>query len=134
MNQWGSAEKGRGKACKNVRHLALIPAVNEASEVEGAELAVLKLPVMSVANWSNYVDKCAALYRRPPLGMITVVSTVPDAKSQFRVVFNAADKVNDGVLGAVFAREESARRVLEREYEPNTAPAAPVDNGKKKKF
>lgn len=132
-NQWKSGAKGKGKACKNVRKLALIPVVSTPQEVEAAEVAVLKVPVMSVSNWANYVDKCGALYQRPPLGMVTQISTTPDPKSQFKVTFKALDKVDGALLGPIFAREESARRALERVYEANPD-APPADEGKKKKF
>lgn len=127
-NQWGSATKGKGKACKNSRHLALIPA--DTKDVMGAELAVLKLPVTSVTNWSNYVNKVATLFGRPPLGMVTQIGTVPDPKSQFKVVFSQVKPVENELLVGIMDRSPSALSALEKVYEETEAKAAPT--GKKK--
>lgn len=130
-NQFGTAANGKGKACKNSRHLALIPAGTAVAEVPTAEVAVLKLPVMSVKEWGKYVNKVATLYRRPPLGVITQISTTPDPKSQFRVLFNTDTLVEHDVLDALFNREAEALQLLHRVYEANAeAPAAPA-KGKK---
>lgn len=88
-NQMGSAEQGRGKACKNVRRLALVTedALESAAALEDAETRALKLPVMSVKNWGKYVHKLADEIHRPSWGVITLIKVVPDAKSQFRVTF-----------------------------------------------
>jgi len=141
-NKWGSAEKGKGKACKNVRHLALIPATTKAEEVATAELAVIKLPVTSVKNWANYVNKIATLFSRPPLGVVTTIGTQPDAKSQFQVIFNQVQPVENEMLKPLIDRMGSARGILERVYEANdeseddgtdSVQQGPA-NGKKKKY
>lgn len=110
-NQWGSdPEGGKGKACKNTRRLALIAAdtVNNPESIADAEEIYVKLPVMSVKNWAQYVNNVAAQYRRPPFGVLTTLTTEPDAKSQFKVVFKAIDRVPDAALGAVVARHEAS--------------------------
>ena len=89
-NEYGSADIGKGKACKNVRRLVVITQ-EEAETVEGIENAeprMLKLPVMSVKNWSTYVlNTLNETLHRPCYGVVTTVKVVPDAKSQFRVQF-----------------------------------------------
>src|SRR6202012_2084920 len=70
-NEWGSAETGRGKACKNRRRLALIPAgafnsktnqltPYDADEFETATMGFLALPVTSVKAFSGYVKQLGA--------------------------------------------------------------------------
>ena len=128
-NKWGSAEKGRGKACKNTRVLALVPADVKPEEVPVCELAVLKLPVTSVENFSNYVNKVAVLYKRPPLGVVTTISTKPHPKHQFHVEFDQAGIVAPELLQGLIERRDSALATLEREYspnEPNEEKAAPT--------
>lgn len=51
LNQWGSGKQGRGKACKEMRRLLLIPAGQNFP-------ALLSLPPTSVANWDNYATGC----------------------------------------------------------------------------
>ena len=133
-NQFGSAENGKGKRCKNQRVLGLLPADTKPEDVPTAEMAVLKLPVTSQKNWAQYVQKIATLYARPPLGVITTITTQPDAKSQFKVVFQQGELVGTALLGGLIAKMESATQALHKEYEVNAdAPAAPAV-GKSKKF
>lgn len=133
LNQWESDPKGgRGKACKNTRSLAVIPADTTTEEIATSEIAVLKLPVMSVKNWSMYVQKCAALHNRPPLAMYTRIGTVPDQKSQFRVTFEDIDPVPLDMVHPLVAQTERVREVLFKEYEANQEPLEkPEKKGKK---
>lgn len=96
MNEYGSADKGRGKACKNVRRLALVTedALESADAMMEAEMRTLKVPVMSVQHWSQYVrEKLADEVGRPYFGVVTRVYIVPDAKSQFRIKFEFAELI-----------------------------------------
>lgn len=133
-NQWGSDPSGgKGKACKNQRVLALIPASTKPEEVADAEVAVAKLPVTSASNFGTYVNKCATLFNRPPLGMVTTIGTVPDLKSQFKVTFTNVGPIDNSMLKPIIDKAKSVQTLLERVYEPNVeAPAE--DTTKKKKF
>lgn len=97
LNQWGSAEKGRGKACKNVRRLyCLEPSDLEGTpkEIAAAEIRCLTLPVTSVKNWGKYMDGVAGDMSRPSWGVVTTISIVPDPKTQFQVVMEFKELVN----------------------------------------
>jgi hypothetical protein len=97
MNQWGSAAKGRGKACKNVRNLYVMDSSEiegTPKEIEAAELRRLTLPVTSVKNWGRYAAQVADDMERPSWGVITTISIVPDAKTQFAVVFEFKELIN----------------------------------------
>lgn len=133
MNQWGSdPDGGRGKACKNTRRLAIIPAGVTPDEVPTAEVATLALPVMSVKGFSTYVNKLATLFNRPPLAVVTTLGTQPDAKSQFKVTFDDSGMVDVSLLRPLIERQEAALSLLEREYEANTETQAPAKKGKSK--
>jgi hypothetical protein len=77
-NQWGSAEKGRGKACAEVARLSLLREVCF-EDVENAEEAYFKVPVTSMKYWAGYVRELEQTYNRPPLAFITEISTVSQA-------------------------------------------------------
>ena len=96
MNQWKS-DGDKGKACKNIRRLSLLPAdcVNTPSKIAGTERLYLKVPVTSVKDWGKYVHAVAAEFKRPPFAVITAVSAVPDDKTQFKVTFKCKGKVGD---------------------------------------
>jgi hypothetical protein len=122
-NEWGSADIGKGKACKNVRRLVLITedALESAESLEEAEERMLKLPVMSVKNWTTYVkDVLAEQLKRPSWGVVTTIKVVPDAKSQFRVQFKFEELVqfDQELYDAMKKKAEQARK--------NSASAYPV--------
>lgn len=134
LNQFGSAERGKGKACKNVRRLALI-SETDLGDVTGAEVALLKVPVMSVKGWSGYVKQVADVLKRPPFAVVTTVSVVPDPKSQFRVQFELKAPIQDGqTIGAIIAKRESAHQELVVPYTPSPEAEAPATKpaGKRK--
>lgn len=132
--QWGSADTGRGKACASRRRLALIPAgrfvetgkkretemevFDEPEHYRDADIAMLKLPVTSVKAWSKYVHQLSKEHQRPPFGVLTHVYLVPDSKTQFKVMFDCIEVIEDeDVLNILFARNEEAMELIERPYE-----------------
>jgi hypothetical protein len=134
-NKWGSdPDGGRGKACKNGRSLAIIPAGTPAADIAGAELAILRPPVTSIKNWQMYVQKCSTLYNRPPLAIITQVGSVPDQKTQYKLTFTDIGVVDSSMFKGLIDKIPAALDVCQKVYEAgdNNAPAA--DNGKAKKF
>jgi len=95
MNEFGSADQGKGKACKNVVRLALI-AENDLEDISSAEIVYLKVPVMSVKNFVVYAKKTVAqTLSRPYWAVVTNISVTPDARSQFSVNFEVGDLVED---------------------------------------
>lgn len=139
--EWGSDENspsGRGKACKEVRRLAVIPA-EPLDEIAKAQVAMLRIPVTSVANWASYVHMLAATAKRPAWSVVSEVKVVPDPKKQFQVQFAPVDAINDTAIleGLQASRTRAAQAVMnpygmmtEEQYKEVTAPA-PV---KKRKF
>lgn len=96
-NEFGSADVGKGKACKNVRRLVLVTedALESADALASAEARVLKVPVMSVKGWSHYVrNKLGGEINRPYWAVITKIKVVPDAKSQFKLQFGFEELVD----------------------------------------
>lgn len=135
-NEWGSAPKGRGKDCKNVMRLSLIPAgqykqtgsgrnktveyepYEEEEHFARAEEAFLKLPVMSVKNYSKYVKQLADDLGRPPHGVITNIWLESDPKSQYKVMFELMDKVPDDLLPVIMNRHKAAKATIDFPYSP----------------
>jgi hypothetical protein len=69
-----------------------------------------------VKGWAAYVNKLTSTMLRPAWAVFTQISVVPDAKTQFKVVFEALDKVPTELLGAVKARVEEAKASIEAPY------------------
>lgn len=132
QNEWGSADTGKGKACRNVRRLALISAngLTEDSVLTG-ELVYAKLPVTSVKGWSQYVNEVAAAYRRPPFGVVTEIAVIPDEKTQFKVKFTSKGTVPNELVGAMMKRRETVMAGIEFPY-PESIPAPVKLKGKQR--
>ena len=109
-NEWGSSlQGGKGKACRETRRLLLIPvdAITTADAVAKAEVAALRPPVTSLKNYSNYVQTLAASIKRPPVAVISEISVVPDAKTQFKVNFNMVKPIAEpAIIKALMQRAE----------------------------
>jgi len=129
-NQWGSAAQGKGKACKNTRRLALIPAsaLESDTAILSSEIAILRPPVTSVKRWANYLSEVYALTRLPALGVITTIYTEPDEVSQFRLCMKLAGVVPKERLSTLLRRRALVDDVLMRPYE------AHVESTKVEKF
>src|ERR1019366_932291 len=56
-NKNGSADTGKGKACKNQVRLALIPEPTSPDEIEASEVAYLRIPPTSKKAWDAYYAK-----------------------------------------------------------------------------
>ena len=96
FNKMGTAEKGKGKACKNVRRLAVVTedALESADDLSTAEIRLMKVPVMSTNNWAKYVHRLNEDMQRAPQHVVTEISLHPDDKSQFRVEFEFQELVS----------------------------------------
>lgn len=151
-NEWGSAATGKGKDCKNVMRIAMIPAGQYKPQGRGrnvthdlelyedeahfarAEAAFLKVPVMSVKNYSKYVKQLAADIGRPPWGVITNVWVEPDPKSQFKVMFELVDTLGPELLPAVMNRHKAEESTIDFPYSPpleEEAESAPAKSNNK---
>lgn len=132
FNEWGSADQGKGKACKNIRRLAVIPE-DGMEDIESAELAMIKVPVTSVKGWAGYVRQIADTLGRPPLGVVTEISLVPDSKTQFKMQFSLVEKIEDGdVLKALIDKRSKAASDLRTPYAPTPEEEAPPARGRGK--
>ena len=131
-NAFGTAERGRGKACKNVRRLVIIPEDAIKTGIDKAEVAGFIVPVTSCKNWQGYVDQLATTLKRPPLGVITEISCAPHPKNQVEVSFRMKAAIDDGsAIDALIQRNEAVQATLMRPYEQIEQAPAPKPKGKK---
>lgn len=123
LNEWKSDPGGgKGKACKNVRRIAIIsgPDCATPESVAKAEVALAKLPVTSVKNWSTYASQIANVMHLPPLAVMTEMSVQPDAKTQLQVNFALLDKISDGaVIQALLNKRMDVHPLIFSPYEKN---------------
>jgi hypothetical protein len=134
MNEWGSADTGRGKACQNRERLAIIPAgyfvkkknsrdfdlelFDDPKHYEQADIVFLKVPPTSVAEWGKFVSQIGAAHRRPSWGVIARVWLEPHQKHQYHVKFEMLELVPDALVPTIMARVEEAQRSIITPYTP----------------
>jgi len=152
-NEWGSARTGKGKACSNVMRIAMIPAgeykkgpgrtaaleltmFDEEEHFEKADVAYMKIPVMSVKNYSSFVKGLANEMRRPPHGVFTNIVVEPDDKSQFKVLFEAIGPIPNNLMPIIMKRHKVTQDGIDFPYTPpqeREDPAPKTVNQKLKK-
>lgn len=144
-NQFGSASKGRGKACKNGRRIAVIPAglINKQGVFERAkdesfaseEVIYLNLPPTSLQGFGAYVKQVAGALKRPPHGVITLVKVGKDSTNTYpKVTFEMEGPVPDELIPTVIARNKETKAIIEfpfpkaeaREEKPKKAVGKPA--------
>jgi hypothetical protein len=122
MNAWASADTGRGKACRNTRRLALLAAGSlddndvftperDFSAYGKLPLGSLKIPVTSVNGYGSFVKMITSTLRRPPHGVFTRITMVPDPKTQFKLLFEAIGPVPEAAYRAYSHRLSEAREM-----------------------
>ena len=131
--QWGSAERGRGKAARETRRLALIPAgkldrdgeleelIEDEKHYKTATVGFMRLPVTSVKEFSNYVRKLAGGMKLPPFAVVTRIYLEPDDKSQFKVHFETLEEVPEELLEVIMERREEVKGIIDFPYQPYDA-------------
>src|SRR5690606_15967785 len=129
-NAWGSGDKGRGKACKNVNRLAVVPWNDDmtAEQLATAEISFAKLPVTSVKNFAAYINNLLQKTNRPPFAFITELLVERDAKTQFQVKFNTLGTLDKKLIPTVLTRVREVERVIvsDNPYPPVEREAPPA--------
>lgn len=128
-NEWGSADRGRGKACKNLRRIAVLSADQiDANSISEGEIATLSVSVTSVKGYSAYA-KHIGLNGLAPWAYRTVISLErPEGKEFSNLFFEAADRgpISEKFYPAIIKRVKEAEKILEQPYvfiEPAPQPA-----------
>lgn len=137
--EWGSAEKGRGKACSEVARLALISEA-DFEDIENASIAYAKVSVTSMKYWAGYVKELDNAFHHPSLAFITELRTVPQAAqpgwhlefkmlehiegaAEFEALFKKYDKIHPDVTFP-YPKFEAAPEKPARRSAPARKPAA----------
>jgi len=126
--QWGSDPRGgRGRACKERRRLALLPADGS------AEMCILNIPGTSIKNWSNHVRTIVATTGLSPAAVVTRLKVKPHIKNQFEVTFAVAGDVPEGLRGAVMAKRQIGMDAILAPYPKDDEDDAPAPKSKSKR-
>lgn len=123
-NEFGS--DGEGKACKNMRMLAVLPPDAD----ETTPLAVIKVSPTAIKGFDAYVRSVTAKFDTTPAALLTEVSFDPDADYP-TLRFGNPRPADDDLLALGFAARETARKRLMQE--PDVSGWTPVQKKPVKK-
>lgn len=107
-NQFGSAPTGRGKACKNTRRIAIIPADATDTTVP----MTLSVSPTGLKAFDAYVNSLARDFGKPPIAFITRISFNP--KEAYPSLVFDEPKLHDK-LGIAMKLRTQAAEMLNRE-------------------
>jgi hypothetical protein len=117
-NQFGSADNGKGKACRNKRILAILPEdANDESEI-----ITLEVPPGSVQKFDGYVAGLAAKHKTVPVGVVTKI-TLDQAQQYFSPRFDVVRPLQGEELAPFMTRREEARQLVSQP--PDTSQYTP---------
>lgn len=129
--QFGSADKGRGKACKNSRRVVLIGSADTRAQPMIMQLGI---PPTGLAKFSNYLKRVAAVCARPLHGVITAF-TFDEEQDWPCPIPELVEPISDPGLAmrALKARGDGGKSIRAMLLKPvDTAPRAVSDEGAKK--
>jgi len=135
-NEWGSAEEGRGKACKEGARVALVAwdGLN-AKTVDATELRYAKIPVTSMQGFAAFTKQIMEVLNKLPFMVVAEMAVIPDAKTQFKVVFSLVQEIKDNaLLQGLYTRHEAVSKTIGFGYpkpEEDSQPARGKSKGGK---
>jgi len=121
-NQFKSAPNGKGKACKNVRLIAIIPLDAD----ETTQPMILKASSTALTSFDGHVAKVASMYGVPVRGVTTKVTMSDDdyASLRFSIIERLSPK--DPLLAIAQSLKETAMTRLLTEPDVSAAKAEPA--------
>lgn len=119
LNQFGSAERGKGKACSDKRRLLVVP-VDELADlpVEEIEAAIIEVPATSCRNFDKFVNGVAKLSKRPTFAITTVISF--DEEIDYpALLFKPNELIGDVAIASKIEQlREMHEEAVMHEYDP----------------
>lgn len=108
-NEFGTDNRGRGKACRQGIVMALIS--EDQLGAEEAEIALLSLPPKSVANWGSFMRPRSKVLGLPSYAFIVDISFDEDS-DYIMYRFTEAGRVPEDKLGQMVAVFETAHHMV----------------------
>lgn len=124
-NKWGSAVKGRGKACRESVRIALIP--NKA-DLTKESVWHCRIPITSVPAFKTYAGELLG-FGKPLHSVVAELSVTPDAKSFFKIHWMPKKATDPKQLGVVETKAAGAQAAIGFPY-PNFEDEQPAKTAK----
>ncbi len=114
QNKWGSAPRGRGKACREGARIIVVPAT---VPLKSAPMYTAKIPVTSLNAVTSFVSRCAQAGKLSG-EFVTALSVVEDKKSFFKVHLTIKELSSDLDPSELLAKQDAAYQLAMTPY-PN---------------
>jgi len=103
-NKWGSASRGRGKACRESARVIVIPAN---VPLASAQMYTAKVPVTSLSTVTSFTSRCGQANKL--MGeFVTKMSVVEDKKSFFKVHLTPVEVTPEMDMAALIKAQDAA--------------------------
>lgn len=133
-NQFGSADTGKGKSCKNSLRLAVLSTTAKqfnADFVEKSEVAMIRLPPTSMKHFQGYVKKITEGLQLPLFSVVTELGFEEDSATPV-VIPQFGEEIDDRkLLQALIAKRESAQEQLLQPFDVSNYEEQPKKKEKK---
>lgn len=126
MNQFGSGDNGRSKACKNTRIAAVLivdPEDPTGADAPDAPLYTLEIPPTSIKAFDGAVSMCQRVLGGPPIKAVLTVTAKPVGTY---AVMSFIDPVPNPSYALHFQRREETVDMLTRKPDFSNYEAAPA--------
>lgn len=114
QNKWGSATRGRGKACREGARLIVVPSN---VPLKSAPMYTAKIPVTSLNTVTSFASRCAQAGKLSG-EFVTALSVVEDKKSFFKVHLTIKELSADLDPSELLAKQDAAYELAMTPY-PN---------------
>lgn len=118
LNQWGSADRGKGKACSNRRLVAMVHANDLDGDPNEVEIVTLNIPSTSIRAFDKFYSEVRNVLKRPTIGVIVRMTLEPEGTYSL-IHFTVEGLINDKETVQMLAEKVSlSQDILEAGYEP----------------
>ena len=115
-NKFGTAERGRGKRCKDERRVMAFVGTSDLDSLQKAEMRMLAIPPGSLKNWAKYLRTVRDV---TPTGnvrtVITELGTEP-LKGAYALTFKATEKLDGAFVQGLLSRRATAEEQMFAPY------------------
>jgi hypothetical protein len=134
--EWGTADVGRGQACRQSVKLALVALPDKGGspeEIGNAPVNFARLPPTSLASAKVYLD-WLGVQELPTFAVETLLEVRPSSKSIFTVHLTPGDEVPATWRGSIMNRVAEAMRTMAQPYPKFEEEKKPAPKTGKKRF
>lgn len=111
-NKWGSASRGKGKACREAARVIVIPAN---VPLASAQMYTAKVPVSSLSTVTSFTSRCGQANKL--MGeFVTKLSVVEDKKSFFKVHLTPVEVTAEMDMPALLKAQDAAYNLAMTPY------------------